>query len=71
MPKKTGPEAEESRLKEKISSRAKTNSPNDHGVRALRKRLKRIQRKRRAQSARKTQAAGKPTEGNAGAAAGA
>jgi hypothetical protein len=69
MPKKSGPEVEESRLKQKIASRAKTDSPDHHSVRALRKRLKRIQRKRRAQSARKAQAAGKPSEGNAGAAA--
>ncbi len=59
MAKKTKAEADEARLKKKISLGRKEHVSGDDSVRALRKRLKRIQRKRRAIVARKSQAAGK------------
>jgi hypothetical protein len=59
MPKKTKDESDESRLKEKVSARWKDNPGSDEKFRALRKRLKRAQRKRRGMVARKMRAAGK------------
>jgi hypothetical protein len=59
MPKKTKDESDESRLKEKVSARWKDNPGSDEKFRALRKRLKRAQRKRRGMVARKVRAAGK------------
>jgi hypothetical protein len=70
MPKKTKSESDESRLKQKISSRWNDNTRGDETFRALRKRLKRVQRKRRAILARKARAAGKGTEGKGETAAG-
>ena len=58
MPKKTKAESDESRLKEKIAVRWKDNPGSDEQFRALRKRLKRAQRKRRGMLARKARAAG-------------
>jgi hypothetical protein len=69
MPKKTKGESDESRLKQKISSRSSDNARGDEAFRALRKRLKRVQRKRRAMVARKARAAGKGAEGKSEAAA--
>lgn len=62
MPKKTQAESDEARLKQKISARKKDNTGADEPFRALRKRLKRAQRKRRAMLARKARAAGKGKE---------
>jgi hypothetical protein len=59
MPKKTKDKSDESRLKEKVSARWKDNPGSDENFRALRKRLKRAQRKRRGMVARKVRAAGK------------
>lgn len=61
MAKKSKSESDESRLKQKISLR--WNEKGDDSFRALRKRLKRVQRKRRAMVARKARVAGKGTEG--------
>jgi hypothetical protein len=58
MPKKTKTESDESRLKQNISARWKENPGSDEKFRALRKRLKRLQRKRRGMFARKARAAG-------------
>jgi hypothetical protein len=58
MSKKTKTEPDESRLKEKISAQWKDSPGNDEKFRALRKRLKRVQRKRRGMAARKARAAG-------------
>lgn len=62
MPKKSKAESDESGLKHKISLKWKENTSGDDALRGLRKRLKRIQRKRRAVVARKARAAGKGTE---------
>ena len=70
MPKKTKSESDESRLKQKVSSRWNDNTRGDETFRALRKRLKRVQRKRRTILARKVRAAGKGTEGKSETAAG-
>lgn len=69
MAKKTKVEADEASLKKKISLGRKEHVSGDDAFRGLRKRLKRIQRKRRAMVARKSQAAGKG-EGKTEAAAG-
>jgi ABC-type phosphate transport system auxiliary subunit len=61
MAKKSTGESDETRLKKKISA-TKTDAKNlsgDPATRSLRKRLKRVQRKRRALSLRKKHAAGK------------
>jgi hypothetical protein len=69
---KLTPEADETRLQEKVRiGRAKADNPEGHGSpRALRKRLKRVQRKRRSLVLRKKHAMGKkkPAEGQAPAA---
>jgi len=64
MAKKPTGESDEIRLKKKIVAGTKDeqNSSGDAAVRSLRKRLKRVQRKRRALSLRKKHAAGKQTE---------
>lgn len=64
MAKKKAAESDEEGLKKKLSEkRAGHDYPKEDGkVRGLRKRLKRIQRKRRALALRKTNAAGKKTE---------
>ena len=60
MAKKTAGESEEVRLKKKISAKRAGHSNPEGGaaLRALRKRLKREQRKRRALALRKKHAAG-------------
>jgi hypothetical protein len=67
MAKKTPAETDESRLKKKVAERLQghSNPEGDAGLRALRKRLKRSQRRRRAAAIRKTHAAGKVNEGKA------
>ena len=71
MAKKLATESDEARLKKKVAAKL-TNHSNPQGdtaMRALRKRLKREQRKRRALSLRKKHAAGsKPAEAAAPAA---
>ncbi len=64
MAKKPTGESDEIRLKKKIAAGTKDEqkSSDDAAVRSLRKRLKRVQRKRRALSLRKKHAAGKQTE---------
>lgn len=63
MAKKSTGESDEVRLKKKIAAGTKDESKSgDPAVRSLRKRLKRVQRKRRAVSLRKKHAAGKQTE---------
>jgi ABC-type phosphate transport system auxiliary subunit len=62
MAKKSTGESDETRLKKKISATMKKDEKNlsgDPATRSLRKRLKRVQRKRRAVSLRKKHAAGK------------
>ncbi len=60
MAKKASAESEEVRLKKKVSARltGHSNPEADSALRALRKRLKREQRKRRALALRKKHAAG-------------
>jgi hypothetical protein len=58
--KPTG-ESDETRLKKKIAATMKEENE-DPATRSLRKRLKRVQRKRRALSLRKKHAAGKEAE---------
>jgi hypothetical protein len=60
MAKNLGTESEEVRLKKKISAKrpGATNPQGNAALRALRKRLKREQRKRRALALRKKHAAG-------------
>ncbi|HEX2056683.1 MAG TPA: hypothetical protein VHF07_09325 [Nitrospiraceae bacterium] len=70
MPKKSKIESDEARLKEKISAQWQDSSGDDPAFRSLRKRLKRIQRKRRATLARKARAAGKGVEGKSEGTAG-
>ncbi|WHZ22586.1 MAG: hypothetical protein OJF47_001698 [Nitrospira sp.] len=67
MAKKPTGESDEIRLKKKITSRAKENKElsGDPEGRSLRKRLKRVQRKRRALSLRAKHAAGKQAEAKA------
>ena len=64
MAKKPTGKSDEVRLKKKIAAGAKDEkkSSGDSAARSLRKRLKRVQRKRRALSLRKKHAAGKQTE---------
>jgi hypothetical protein len=65
MAKKKATEPEEARLKKKVSAKlaGHSNPEGDAAMRALRKRLKREQRKRRALALRKKNAgAGKPAE---------
>lgn len=63
MAKKPAGESDEIRLKKKVAVRTKDASVSgDSALRSLRKRLKRVQRKRRALSLRKKHAAGKQTE---------
>lgn len=72
MAKKTA-ESEESQLKKKVVAKLQghANPEGDAALRALRKRLKREQRKRRALALRKKHAAGnKPAEASATATAG-
>lgn len=61
MANKSTAESDESRLKKKIAAtlKEKKNLSEDPATRSLRKRLKRVQRKRRALSLRKKHAAGK------------
>ena len=63
MSKKSTGETDETRLKGKIAARMgdEKGISGDPAVRSLRKRLKRVQRKRRALSSRKKHAAGKET----------
>jgi hypothetical protein len=70
MAKKTKTESDEARLKKKISTGRKEHVSGDQSFRSLKKRLKRIQRKRRAMVARKGQAAGKGADGKSEAVAG-
>jgi hypothetical protein len=64
MAKKPTDESDETRLKNKIAVRVKEDKTlsGDPAARSLRKRLKRVQRKRRALSLRKKHAAGKLPE---------
>ncbi|MCE3223726.1 MAG: hypothetical protein K0S58_1906 [Nitrospira sp.] len=64
MAKKPTGESDETRLKKKIAEavKDKKNVSGDPAARSLRKRLKRVQRKRRALSSRKKHAAGKETD---------
>lgn len=63
MAKKPTGESDEVRLKKKIAVNTKDESKSgDPAVRSLRKRLKRVQRKRRALVLRKKHAAGKQAE---------
>ncbi len=68
MAKKTAGESEEVKLKKKVSAKrtGHGNAGGDAALRALRKRLKREQRKRRASALRRKHAAG--TKGKAAAA---
>jgi len=64
MAKKSLGESDETRLKKKIAAtmKAEKKLSGDPATRSLRKRLKRVQRKRRALSSRKKHAAGKEAE---------
>lgn len=64
MAKKTAAESEEVRLKKKVSAKCTghSNPEGDAALRALRKRLKREQRKRRALALRNKHAAGSKRE---------
>jgi len=64
MAKKPTGESDEIRLKKKLAARTNDagGSSNDSALRSLRKRLKRVQRKRRALSLRKKHAAGTKAE---------
>lgn len=63
MAKKPTGESDEIRLKKKVAGRTTdTSVSGDPALRSLRKRLKRVQRKRRALSLRKKHAAGKQAE---------
>ncbi|MBP8116612.1 MAG: hypothetical protein KAY09_02675 [Nitrospira sp.] len=64
MAKKPAGESDEVRLKKKVAARVtqETKLSGDPAARALQKRLKRVQRKRRALSLRKKHAAGNQTE---------
>ena len=63
MGKRVMTEQDEGRLKKKVAERRKTveNAEGDAAFRALRKRLKRSQRKRRTLASRRRHAAGKST----------
>lgn len=69
MAKKTAAESDETRLKKKISATVSGEGKpkDDAAVRALRKRLKREQRRRRALALRKKHAAGSKGEAKASA----
>lgn len=69
MAKKTAAESDEARLKKKISATVsgQDKAKGDAAVRALRKRLKREQRRRRALALRKKHAAGSKGEAKASA----
>jgi hypothetical protein len=71
MAKKTAAESEEVRLKKKVSAKlaGHSNPEGDAPLRALRKRLKREQRRRRALALRKKHAAGSKSEAAATASA--
>lgn len=71
MGKGTQAETDEERLKKKIAERltGHANPEGDRAFRALRKRLKRLQRKRRSLAMRKRHAAGKQGETKSEAAA--
>lgn len=64
MAKKPTGESDETRLKKKIAATVKDEKKlsGDPATRSLRKRLKRVQRKRRALSSRKKHAAGNEAE---------
>lgn len=70
MAKKTAAESEEVRLKKKVAAKraGHSNPEGDAAMRALRKRLKREQRRRRALALRKKHAAGSKTEAAAASA---
>jgi len=69
MAKKSAAESDETRLKKKISATisGQDKAKGDAAVRALRKRLKREQRRRRALALRKKHAAGSKGEAKASA----
>ncbi|MEC4890179.1 MAG: hypothetical protein RI101_08995 [Nitrospira sp.] len=67
MAKKTAAESDETRLKKKLSTTGKDKASGDAAVRALRKRLKREQRRRRALALRKKHAAGSKGDAKASA----
>ncbi len=71
MAMKTAVESEEVRLKKKVSAKRAglSNPEGDIALRALQKRLKREQRKRRALAVRKKNAAGSKSEASAPASA--
>ncbi|MBM4124114.1 MAG: hypothetical protein FJ246_04030 [Nitrospira sp.] len=73
MAKKTPGETDETRLGKKVRERlaGAENPEGDAALRALHKRLKRVQRKRRSLAARLRQAKGKKVEAAPAAAAGA
>ncbi len=64
MAKQAATGMDEARLKKKLGEKLSghDSSKGDPGIRKLRKRLKRIQRKRRAHALRKKRAAGKKAE---------
>ncbi|MBL8070223.1 MAG: hypothetical protein JNM35_03910 [Nitrospira sp.] len=64
MAKKPAGESDEVRLKKKVAARVTKEAKlsGDSAARSLRKRLKRVQRKRRALALRKKHAAGNQTE---------
>jgi hypothetical protein len=63
MAKKTASESDETRLKKKVAAKvAENKSPkNDEALRSLQKRLRRVQRKRRALALRKKNSASQKT----------
>jgi hypothetical protein len=63
MAKKTATESDETRLKKKVAAKLTDhkNPEEDESLRSLRKRLRRIQRKRRALALRKKNSASKKT----------
>ena len=67
MAKKTTSESDEVRLKKKVAAKltGHKNPKEDAALRSLRKRLRRVQRKRRALALRARHAAGKKTAGPA------
>jgi hypothetical protein len=69
MARKSPLVADEARLKKKVAERrvAADNPKGGTALRALKKRLKRVQRKRRALAERKRRAAGKGAKAGAGA----
>jgi hypothetical protein len=67
MAKKTTSESDEARLKKKVAAKlaAHKNPKEDAALRSLKKRLRRVQRKRRALALRARHAAGKKAAGPA------